>query len=343
MNQQNQNQQRTIDAIWPVAKAAALHIKHWHLWSRGAHHQRFGPPHWDGSDYIAAAFAKPGEIEYRLLGGAEVLIFGLDVDGVRPEDVDVGPIEPVGEQKVVRADVLPNRNSTLDDIPWELEYSDLSSQTELDKVAREVGASLTIGFRQQVGYGGELYGASGETELTAQAEASFRQAWEREMTSHREHTVTSKRDIVIRAMHEAVLERVETVGPARQVIRAKGAMKFGIRLHSPGKFWAKWNSLSDFCAVLQGIDAPREFAEGDWLPFYRDHPVPTADLEPFRRTVYAETENVREFESASKVRVDIRSEPLNDEARLNDALRLVALQSPDEDLRKMAATALEAA
>ena len=326
-------QQKTIKALWPIAHAAASHIRHWHLWTRGADHKQFGSPGWDGSDYIAAAFAEPGVIEYRLKGGADVRIQDIDVESINPEDIEVGPIEPIGPQKVVRADVLPNRNITLDDIPWELEYRDLTAQTTLDKLAREVGASLAVGLRQQVGYGSEIAQISGETELTIQAEASFRQAWERETTAHQEHEVTSKRDMIIRAMHEAVLERVETVGPARQVIRAKGALKFGIRLHAPGNFVHHWDSMDDWCASLQGIETK---SGNQWLGFYKANPVPFDALEPFRQTIYAVSEKVREFEKASNIRVDIRSEPLNDKARLTDALRLIALQGSSLELRQLA-------
>ena len=333
------NDDKIINALWPVAKAAASHIAEWHIHTRNANHWQFGDPAnggWDGGRYVAAGFAKPGTLEYRLRGGAEVRITDIEVTGVLPEDIHVGPIEPAGPQKVVRADVLPNRNDSLDDVPWELAYRDLKSQTEVDKVSKEVGASLAVGLRQQIGYGSEIAQISGETELTVQMEASFKAAWEREMATHHEHEVTSTRKILIRAMHEAVLERVETVGPARQVIRAQGGLKFGLWLHAPGHFWGSWASLSDFCAMLQGIDAPRQFNEGDWLWLYRSYPVYRENLIPFQPTVYAESEQVREFESASNTRVGIRSEPLTDAARLTDALRLVAMHGRDPELRRLA-------
>ena len=336
-------QQKTIDALWPVAHAAASHIKSWHLWTKGADHKQFGDAAaggWDGSKYIAAAFAKPGEIEYRLKGGAEVRIKGIDVSGVSPDDIYVGPIEPTGDQRVVKAEIIGNRNETLNDVGWKLTHRDLTSETMADKVAREVGASMSAGLRQQVGYGSEMAGIQGETEVTLNIEASIKAAWEREMTAHRESEVTGERDIIIRAMHRGVLERVETVGPAKQVIRAKGALKFGIWLHAPGHFWAEWDSMNDFCAVLQGIDAKRSFSSGDWIHFYRKYPVPSELLAPFRQTIHAESEKVREFEEASNVDVVIRSDPLNDDAKLQDALRLVALQAKSKALRKMADAAL---
>ena len=65
-------------------------------------------------------------------------------------------------------------------------------------------------------------------------------------------------------------------------------------------------------------------------------------LAPFRGTVYAESVKVREFEEASNVRVDIKATPLSDDARLADALRLVALRADDPDLRQLAAAEVKA-
>ena len=334
-------QQKTIDALWPIARAAANHIREWHIPERlDANARQFGA--WDGHSLAAAAFAKPGTIEYRLPGGAEVKIKDIDVAGVKPEDIYVGPIEPTGDQRVVKAEIIGNRNETLDDAQWKLTHRDLMAQTMADKVAKEVGASLSVGLRQQVGYGSEIAQISGETEITVNMEASVRAAWEREMTSHRESEVTGEREIVLRAMHRGVLERVETVGPAKQVIRAKGALTFGLWLHAPGHFWAEWDNLRDFTAMLRGIDAKRSFNAGDWIDLYRGYPVYLENLAPFRETVFAESEKVREFEEASNVDVVIRADPLSDEARLLDALRLVALQATDPDLRKRAAAEVEA-
>ena len=332
------NAQKTIDALWPIAYAAANHIAEWHVHTRGANHWQFGDPAnggWDNSKYIAAAFAKPGVIEYRLRGGAEVRLTNIDVANVNPSDIYVGPIEPTGDQRVVKSEIIGNRNETLNDVQWELTHRDLMSETMADKVAKEVGASLSVGLRQQIGYGSEIAQISGETEITVNMEASIKAAWEREMTSHRESEVTGTRSILIRAMHRGVMERVETVGPARQVIKAKGALKFGLWLHAPGHFWAEWDNMSDFMATLQGIDAKRSFNSGDWIDLYRGYPVYPEKLIPFKQTIYAESEKVREFEEASNIDVVLRSDPLNDKAKYLDALRLISLQTDNEELRKL--------
>ena len=269
--------------------------------------KNFTLPNWNGQNYMTAGFSKPGTIEYRVNPHADIKITGIDVAGVKPEDIYVGPIEPTGDQRVVKSEIIGNRNETLDDISWELTHRDLTSETMADKVAKEVGASLSVGLRQQIGYGSEIAQISGETEITVNMEASIRAAWEREMTAHRESEVTGTRDMIVRAMHRGVLERVETVGPARQVIRAKGALKYGIFFHSSGNWHYQFDTIDTFLAVLGGLDVSKGVTDnhggaGDGLKqFYRMHPVPQNRLEVFRQTVYAESEKVREFEEASNV------------------------------------------
>ena len=342
-------QQKTVDALWPIARAIGQHVQEWHVPERShADAKNFTRPNWDGQNYMTAGFSEPGVIEYRLNPHADIRIVEIDVAGVKPEDVYVGPIEATGDQRVVKAEIIGNRNETLDDAPWELTHRDLAAQTASDKAAREVGASLAVGLRQQVGYGSEIAQISGETELTVNMEASVKAAWEREMTAHRESEVTGKRDIIIRAMHRGVLERVETVGPARQTIRAKGALKFGVYFHSSGNWHYTFDTIDTFIALLSGLDVSTGIVDNHGgfpsglKSFYRQHPVPSDKLAVFRQTVYAESEKVREFEEASNVDVVIRSDPLNDEARMSDALRLVALQGPTPELRRLAEEALAA-
>ena len=322
-------QQKTINALWPIARALGQHLQEWHVPERGGDPKWFSPVHWNGNDYMTAGFASPGTIEYRVNQHADIRIQDIDVAGVKPEDVYVGPIEPTGDQRVVKSEIIGNRNETLNDVNWKLTHRDLVSETKADKVAKEVGASLSVGLRQQIGYGSEVAQIQGETEITVNMEASVRAAWEREMSQTRESEVTGERDIVIQALHRGVLERVETVGPAKQTIRAKGALKFGIRFHSSGNHHLTFDSVDRLISFLGGFEVTTGVVDNhggfphDWLQYYRNNPVPAGKLQVFRQTVYAESEKVREFEEASNIDVVIRSEPLNDKAKLMDALKLI--------------------
>ena len=75
MNQE----QATIEALWPIARSIGQHIKEHH--TRHGQAMHFGGA-WDGSSRIAAAFAEPGTIEYRLNNGADVRLINIDVAGV---------------------------------------------------------------------------------------------------------------------------------------------------------------------------------------------------------------------------------------------------------------------
>lgn len=302
-------EQKTIDACWPIARAIGLHMQEWHNGRGGSDCKWFHESHWDGNSYIAAVFSEPGEIVYRLNKGADVHLLNLTIPNVKPGDINIGPIEAAGAQRTVRTDVMSTRNHSDTDVERELTYRDLESTTVAENVANEVGASIAMGLRQQVGYGSEIYGIEGETEITLNIEASFRRAWENSSSRSVEHEVESTRTIIEKARHKTVIERVEQIGPARQTITARGKLAFGCKIHSSGHWWNAWDSMNDFVAVLQGVESKSPDPH-NWLGFYREHPVPRSKLEVFKQDVYATVEKIREFEEVKNISVDIRSDPL---------------------------------
>ena len=338
------DERKTIDELWPVARSIGTHMVEHH----GIHGDPCDFRGWDRSSYIAAAFAGPGVIEYRLTPFADVRLVNIDVADVRPEDITIGPIVENGPQKLRESRVMSTRNETLDDIQRELKYRDLQAQELASKVASEVGVSVAMGLRQQIGYGSEIAQIQGETELTLSIEASFKQAWENQVTSRREIEIESVRQIVERAMHELLIERVEQIGPAKQEITARGRLTFGIRVHSHNDWHVTWDSLPIFPADLQGVAPATGITDNHghvgpaWGGFYRNAPVPRAKLAPFMTPKYLTIKKTREFEENTNVDVRVRSTPLNDKARLRDALRLVSLQGPSDEIRRLATEALEA-
>ena len=337
-----EQEQATIEALWNVAKAAGKHIQEWHTWDRGGDHKWFAGEHWNGEDRLSATFAEPGVIEYRLNHHADVRIIGINVKEVSPDNITIGPIEPNGPQETVSADVIDIRNPDFQDLEREMKFRDLASKTNADTVAKEVGASLSAGFRQNIGYGGDLYGISGETEFTLNLEASVKAAWDNAVTVHREREFETLTKYVARALHRTTVERIEQVGPSKQKITASGVLGFGIKVHSGGNWWSRWETVEDFYANLQGavVNRGKDNVGENWTNFYRKHPVPVEKLAEFRKPVYSTVEEVREFNDVRNVTFNVRSEPLNDEARLTDALLLIADKGPNQRLRKLAKQAL---
>ena len=80
----------------------------------------------------------------------------------------------------------------------------------------------------------------------------------------------------------------------------------------------------------------------EWTPYYRKYPTPEHLLAPIRTPVYSTVEKVREFEEARSIELVPREEPLNDEARLQDALKLVSMKAESPELRQLAEAALAA-
>lgn len=329
MSDQNMKE-ATIATVWPIARAVARHIREHHP-AAGMNPRWFGRKHWDGNSYEAAAFAGPGEIEFRLNHAADVRIINLDIANVTPGNVHVGPIVPVGEPRIVNSRVIGSPNKTNNDVPWEFKYRDLTAATQAATVAKEVGASVTAGLRQSVGYGSEMYGIQGETELSLEVQASVKAAWENAMTSHRETEIESTRDITQDPWTKTVIERVETIGPARQTITAKGELKFGFRVHSKNGFVVWYDTTPAYMASAIGVqtEGVRYESTGNWVAAYRAVKTPESLLAPIRTPVYAIVEKVREFEENTNVDVSIRTESLTSEAQLREAIKLISLKGPD--------------
>ena len=330
----NQETQKTIDALMPIAQSVATHVRDYLL-------QYGGEPHhfrkYDGN--LMGVWSAERQITFRHPHGAEVIIGNLDVPEVLPEDIVVGPIVPTGPQKVVRASVMEYDNDTLNVIERELKYRDLEAQSKTDNLAREVGASMAAGFRQQIGYGGDLYGISGETEFSLNLEASFKQAWEESVTRSKEHEMESLSKILNSVMHKLYVDRVEQVGPAKQITKAKGRINFSVAIHTPGHWIYQWDNRRDMLANWQGVHAESNVG---FLDFYKAHPVPNANNHPVFQSVWAEVETVREFEESSSLKVHVREEPLNNEAAYKDALKLITMFSNNEQLKALAQQELDA-
>ena len=294
--------QKTVELLRPVALAVARHIRDWHVAERGGDALMFSAPNWSHDGFQVEGWAGKGVIEYRVNHHADIQIVNLDVAGVDPKDIHVGPIEPVGPQELVRAHIMAVNNRLDTDIDRTITIKDLSS--DVDSVANEVGVGVSLGFRQQLSYGGDLYGIGGETEITASVSAEYKRSWDTSRT--RGFEIEGQRSFVEKAKHRTVFERVESVGPARQVITAKGRLTYGVRVHSSGVWIHTWPNIQSMLANWKGINSEADF----FVDFYRGHPVPGADAHPAFAPVYATVEKVREFQNSTNVQVDIYNEPL---------------------------------
>ena len=330
-----ERQQKTFEAAWPIARAIGRHMQEWHDGRGGSDGCDFKKNCWDGDSYIAVAFTEPGTIQFRLNKGADVSLTNLMPRDFKPEDIEIGPITPTGEQKIIRADIFSKNNHGMHDHQRELEYRDTSSVSTTETITNEVSVGMAMEFEQSLGYGSEVAQIQGETRFKMSFEAAFRRAWETSTTRTREFETISKSSFTEPAMHQTLYERVETVGPARQIITATGRLAFGCKVHSSGNWWKGWNTIDDFIACIQGIDNGSDDPR-NWLSFYRAHPVPSSKLEEFYQPVIATVEHVREFQEAHRVEVEANFTPLTDEAKLQNALKLVAAQCGNKRLKKLA-------
>ena len=295
--------QKTIELLRPIALSVGNVLRN-HMEQAGGDPCWFHRNNWDGKTFQVAAWAGDGIIEYRCNRMADIRIQGIDIAKINPDDIEVGPIVPMGPQQTVRAHIMSTYNRLDEDIEREVLIKDI--QNDIDNVANEVGVGVSVGFRQQLSYGGDLYGIGGETEITASVSAEYKRAWD--TSRSRGFEIESKRSFLEKARRRTVFDRVEQVGPAKQMIKVKGELTFGVRIHSRGNWVHDWPDRRSMLANWQGIESGKDV----FLDFYRHHPVPDAANNPAFNKVYAVVERERQFEDTTNVIVDIRDMPIED-------------------------------
>ena len=304
------------------------------------HHIRagIGSGHFYGLDNRhTTAWSGERRITMRGESGAEVSLFDLDVEPLRQDDIEIGEMEDDGPQELVRAQTFTSINEMLDAIKNKMTIRDLEASTQdtAESFARDVGLKVALGFEQSVGYGSEMAQIQGESKLRMDVESSLGMAWESSSASSKtnEHEATREREFTEPPMHRTVVDRVQMIGPAKRHVRAKGKVKFGVECYSPGHWKEIWHSRRDMLANMRGIDIPEH--RNGFVNLFRNHRLDQPEAMPFFRDVYSVVEHTQRFKDRGKIDVRTRAEPLNDEARVNDALRLIALQTANPDLKAL--------
>ena len=336
-------QKNTIAALHPVAVALADHIlDYWpqHKWD---------PREWGRrpkGQALTGACTAPGKFTFRAPNGSHVIFSDLKMQTPIPrEDISVGDLEPTGDRVPKEAEVREMENDSGIPLKRILGKRDTEGAKEgsASSIGTTIGASMAFRARQEIGYGDRaVHGAEGTTELELSISASveravndsaFSEAW-------REHEKTEGLEAEYQPHMGYRLERTADVCPARQVTTLKGELDYSVRIEFHGIEWLGWASRSDMIATLQGIQIEeRPFG---WINAYRALPIVNPEQHPLGQTVYTTIENVLNFDHVSNVRSKVSDWPLDPKRRLNDALKLVAEQSGNEELARLATEQLAA-
>ena len=287
----------TIKLLEPVAVAVVRHFMKHRNGEIGGHFKN-----WNGV-WQTVAWVGNGDIEYKCNADCHVRI--VDIDVARIDKIDVSPIEPTGEQKIVRVNMVTTNNHTDSDIQRELTLTD--TEQDIDKTAEEIGLAVALGFKQAFSYGSDLAGFKGETDISLNVSASYKT--QHEKTALRGFNFSGTRKFVEKAGHATIFDRVVRVGPARQHIKVHGLLKFGINVWSYGEFEHTWPSAAIMSANLRGISTGHDFRSD----YYRSNFVYNEDVHrDITQPIIAAVEHTHEFENATNEQVDIFSRPVGE-------------------------------
>ena len=249
----------------PVPRALGLHFNAFMLPGYSMNPRQF----YGFGGEMVYTWTGDGEITYRLRGGGIIRLFNLDVPNVAADDITIGPVTPVGRQEVVRSNVFTTTNYLDTDITRTISTTDSISESRTESLTEEAGVAVSLGFRQQLSYGSQLAGISGQTEITANVKAEYKRAMQNSNSFLKDFSLESTRQFTEKARHTTIFDRIERVGPARQTITVRGELEFGIEAEAPGHWKFRWPSRRSLKASMYGIES-----EVDHLvDFYRKHPI----------------------------------------------------------------------
>ena len=314
-----------LPILSPVAFQIGSHIRDHHV------HAGIGSGQFYGlNNNYECAWSGERRITLRAESGAEVTLFDIGVEPVRPEDVTIGDVEDDGPQEIVRANTFESWNELLEAINNEMVVRDLEGSTHdtAEAFARDVGLKLAVGFEQSVGYGSEVAQIQGESKFRMDLETTLGMAWNSSASTSRvsEHETTRTREFVEPAMHKTLVDRIQTIGPAKRLVVAKGKLRFGVEIYAPGHWKENFNSRRDLLAAMRGIEIPGQ--SSGLVNMYRKHRFNNPESLPFFGDFWATVEHTQRFKERGKIQVRTRAEPLNDKARIESAIKLLTHQYP---------------
>ena len=115
-----------------------------------------------------------------------------------------------------------------------------------------VSASVTAGISQSVGYGGDLYGVSGETSFSLEVQVGFEAGWEYGKSTER----TVSTEITVPPKTRTTLTATKSVSKLKQTIDYTAELDFTVKLQNHGTQYFEIESMDDVRAIVDGNGYP---------------------------------------------------------------------------------------
>ena len=172
--------------------------------------------------------------------------YSFNFENVTPIKVVNEKAEPavVSGKDVTDVDVNVIKNDGTNNLDWSFNYTTEESTEDTNNV--HVG--LTVGLEQTIGYGGELYGASGETKISAQIEASYDKTLSSSTSKSKEQSI----NLVVPANKSTTVSQERSIAKYKQNISMEAQFDFELRMVRDNYWDFTFTDLEDLQDCING-------------------------------------------------------------------------------------------
>ena len=198
-------------------------------------------PHLYWTDYKKFEVLGPNSLKIQYDHG-----YSFNFENVTPIKVVNEKASPavVSGKDVTDVDVNVIKNDGTNNLDWSFNYTTEESTEDTNNV--HVG--LTVGLEQTIGYGGELYGASGETKISAQIEASYDKTLSTSTSKSKEQSI----NLVVPAGKSTTVSQERSIAKYKQNISMEAQFDFQLRMVRDGAWDFTFTDLEDLQDCING-------------------------------------------------------------------------------------------
>ena len=222
--------------------------------------------------------------------------YSFNFENVVPIKVVNEKVEPavVSGKDVTDVDVNVIKNSGSEDLDWSFNYTTEESTEDTNNV--HVG--LTIGLEQTIGYGGELYGASGETRITAEIEASYDKTLTSSSSKSKEQTL----DLVVPSGKSVTVSQERSIAKYKQNVSMEAQFDFQLRMVRDNYWDFVFTDLEDLQDCINGTAKQNQHSQKNrFIAFEGSRPDLTHFLDELGGLKFSQTRRFNKATSGSVI------------------------------------------
>ena len=222
--------------------------------------------------------------------------YSFNFENVVPIKVVNEKVEPavVSGKDVTDVDVNVIKNSGSEDLDWSFNYTTEESTEDTNNV--HVG--LTIGLEQTIGYGGELYGASGETRITAEIEASYDKTLTSSSSKSKEQTL----DLVVPSGKSVTVSQERSIAKYKQNVSMEAQFDFQLRMVRDNYWDFVFTDLEDLQDCINGTAKQDQHSQKNrFIAFDGSRPDMTHYLDELGGLKFSQTRRFNKATSGSVI------------------------------------------